>query len=148
MNNEIMTENTENTENEVKKSKITKTLATCEFREFLICGNRLRHKIEKYYKDCDIAKIRKNMPDFTGNESKEERAEMLREQGKKNLSDILDVMLETNVDATIEIIGDMCFLTPEEMNKCTVAELIDAVFELISDKKIIDFFIKSVNWEL
>jgi hypothetical protein len=124
---------------------ITKTLASCTAREFFICCNKLRKKLEKYYKDCDIAKIRKNMPDFTGNESKEERAEMLREQGRKNLSDILDVMLEKNVDDTLAIIGEMCFLTPEEVEKCTGAELMGAALDLISDTKVIDFFTKLVR---
>ena len=124
---------------------ITKTLANCTAREFLICCNKLRKKLEKYYKDCDIAKIRKNAPDFTGAETVSERLEMIREQGKKNLSDILDVMLEKNVDETIEIVGEMCFLTPEEVEKCTGAELMGAALDLISDTKVIDFFTKLVR---
>jgi hypothetical protein len=67
---------------------------------------------------------------------------MLREQGRKNLSDILDVMLEKNVDDTLAIIGEMCFLTPEEVEKCTGAELMGAALDLISDAKVIDFFTK------
>lgn len=124
---------------------ITKTLASCTAREFFICCNKLRKKLEKYYKDCDIAKIRKNAPDFTGAETASERLEMIREQGRKNLSDILDVMLEKNVDDTLAIIGEMCFLTPEEVEKCTGAELMGAALDLISDTKVIDFFTKLVR---
>ena len=124
---------------------ITKTLASCTAREFFICCNKLRKKLEKYYNDCDIAKIRKNAPDFTGTETASERLEMIREQGKKNLSDILDVMLEKNVDDTLAIIGEMCFLTPEEVEKCTGAELMGAALDLISDTKVIDFFTKLVR---
>jgi hypothetical protein len=39
----------------------------------------------------------------------------------------------------------MCFLTPEEVEKCTGAELMGAALDLISDTKVIDFFTKLVR---
>ena len=46
--------------------------------------------------------------------SREEKEKLIKEQGKKNISDILDNCLEYNIDQTIKVIGLMCFMNEEE----------------------------------
>ena len=126
----------------------TKTLANCTVKEFLKQANRIRHEVEDLFKVANIKEIRKNIPTFTGEETEEEKAEIIRRQGRKNISDILDNCLEKNVDKTVKVIGLMCFKNEKEAENMEVSEFYDVVFELLGSKRVIDFFTKLVNSEL
>lgn len=129
----------------VKINEKPKTLANCSLREFLQQINKIRHVAADFYKDCKIGEIRKHVPVFTGNETQEEKRQMLKEQGRKNLSDILDFCLEKNVDKTIEIFGLMCFKTPDESAEMDSGEFFDIAFDLISSDRVVNFFMKLAN---
>lgn len=131
----------------VDKPKI-KTLANCTLKEFLKQANRIRHEVEDLFTVANIKEIRKNIPTFTGEETEEEKAEIIRQQGRKNISDILDNCLEKNVDKTVKVIGLMCFKNEKEAESMEVSEFYDVVFELLGSKRVIDFFTKLVNSEL
>ena len=126
----------------------TKTLANCTLKEFLKQANRIRHEVEDLFTAANIKEIRKNIPTFTGEETEEEKAEIIRQQGRKNISDILDNCLEKNVDKTVKVIGLMCFKTEKEAENMEVSEFYDVVFELLGSKRVIDFFTKLANSEL
>lgn len=122
-----------------------KTLANCNLKEFLQQTNKIRHKAADFYDVIGIADIRKTMPIMTGKETPEEAEKKRIEQGKKNLSAIIDKCLDANIDATIEIIGLMCFKTPEEAEKMDATEFIDVVFEIIGSERVMNFFTKMVK---
>lgn len=128
----------------VGKPKI-KTLANCTLKEFLKQANKIRHEVEDLFTVANIKEIRKNIPTFTGKETEEEKAEIIRQQGRKNISDILDNCLEKNVDKTVKVIGLMCFKTEKEAENMEVSEFYDVVFELLGSKRVMDFFTKLVN---
>ena len=123
----------------------TKTLANCTLKEFLQQANRIRKEVEALFKAAKIKDIRKHLPAFKGDETPEEKAEMVKEQGKKNLSDILDACIEENIDLTVKVIGLMCFKSEEEAAKMEVSEFYDVVFDLLNSKRVIDFFTKLAN---
>lgn len=123
----------------------TKTLANCTLKEFLKQANKIRHEVEDLFTVANIKEIRKNIPTFTGEETEEEKAEIIRQQGRKNISDILDNCLEKNVDKTVKVIGLMCFKTEKEAENMEVSEFYDVVFELLGSKRVMDFFTKLVN---
>lgn len=123
----------------------TKTLANCTLKEFLQQANRIRKEVETLFKAAKIKDIRKHLPVFKGDETPEEKAEMINEQGKKNLSDILDACIEENIDLTIKVIGLMCFKSEEEASKMEASEFYDVVFDLFNSKRVMDFFMKWVN---
>lgn len=131
----------------VDKPKI-KTLANCTLKEFLKQVNKIRHEVEDLFTAANIKEIRKNIPTFSGKETEEEKAEIIRQQGRKNISDILDNCLEKNVDKTVKVIGLMCFKNEKEAENMEVSEFYDVVFELLGSKRVIDFFIKLANSEL
>ena len=87
-----------------------------------------------------ISKIRQHVPAFTGEETEEEKEKMFKEQGRKNLSEILDSCLEKNADATIKMVGLMCFKTFEEAEQMKGEDFIAVAAELFGNKKIMDFF--------
>lgn len=126
----------------------TKTLANCTLKEFLKQANKIRHEVEDLFTAANIKEIRKTIPTFTGEETEKEKAEIIRRQGRKNISDILDNCLEKNVDKTVKVIGLMCFKTEKEAENMEVSEFYDVVFELLGSKRVIDFFTKLANSEL
>lgn len=123
----------------------TKSLANCTLKEFLQQANRIRKEVEALFKAAKIKDIRKHLPVFKGDETPEEKMEMINEQGKKNLSDILDACIEENIDLTIKVIGLMCFKSEEEASKMEASEFYDVVFDLLNSKRVMDFFMKWVN---
>lgn len=127
-----------------------KTLANCKPSEFLVQTNKIRKSVEKWLTDTDILNIRKRLPEYEQadvNASAEERKEILernavleREQVKKNLSAILDAMLEDHPNETLEIIALCCFIEPSKIDDYTVAELLTSVNALLGDEAVIGFF--------
>ena len=102
-----------------------KTLANCSLREFLAQTNKIRKEAAEFLELTKITKIRQHVPVFTGEETEEEKEKMFKEQGRKNLNDILDSCLEKNADATIKMKGE---------------DFIAVAAELFGNKKIMDFF--------
>ena len=125
-----------------------KNLANCSVKEFLMQINRIRHEVADLFNAADIKNIRSKMPKFTGKETEEEKAKIIREQGKKNLSEILDNCLEKNVDLTVKVIGLCCFKSEEEAEKMEVSEFYDVVFELLGSKRVMDFFTKLASSDI
>ena len=125
-----------------------KNLANCTLKEFVMQINRIRHEVKSLFDAADIKNIRSKTPKFTGEETEEEKAKIIREQGKKNLSEILDNCLEKNVDLTVKVIGLCCFKNEEEAEKMEVSEFYDVVFELLGSKRVMDFFMKLANSDI
>lgn len=122
-----------------------KTLANCTLKEFLQQINKIKKKAAAFYDVVGIGDIRRTLPVFKGNETPEQRKEMIRKQGMKNISAIIDKCIDENIDATIELIGLMCFKTADEAAEMEVSEFIDVVLETVGSQRCIDFFTKLVN---
>lgn len=128
-----------------------KNLANCTPSEFLKQTNRIKKSVEKWLKATDIMAIRKRMPkgmpEITADMSKDEkekvlakRTEMLREQSNKNLSAILDAMLEEHPDETLEVMALCCFVEPNEVDSNPMSYYLRAIYEMIEDDAVKDFF--------
>ena len=115
-----------------------KTIANLNGVDFLRAINRTRHAVEKLLSVTGVLKIRKNVPNFTGNETPEEKAEMERAQVKKNLNDMLDALLETYPEETYECIMALCIREEGEPEPDGI-ELVMAAFSLLGDKRVLDF---------
>lgn len=122
-----------------------KTMANCTPVEFLRQANKIRHSAAKLLGAAGIAEIRKRMPNFTGDETPEERKTALNKQGVKNLSDILDALLDVNAEGTAALLGMMCFQEPEDMANATGMEYLGAALELIESKPVLDFLLMLVG---
>jgi hypothetical protein len=118
-----------------------RTIANLNGVEFLRAINRTRHAVEKLMKVTDVLNIWKKNPTFTGEETEEEKLKMAREQIKKNLNDILDTLLEKHPEETFECIMALCVRDEGEPEPDGI-ELIMAAFNLISDKRVLDFLLQ------
>ena len=118
-----------------------KTIANLNGVEFLRAINRTRHAVEKLMTVTDVLTIWKKNPEFTGKETQEERHEMARNQIKKNLNDMLDTLLEKHPEETYECIMALCVKEAGEPEPDGI-ELVMAAFNLISDKRVLDFLLQ------
>ena len=118
-----------------------RTIANLNGVEFLRAINRTRHAVEKLMKVTDVLNIWKKNPAFKGDETPEQKHEMQRNQIKKNLNDILDTLLEKHPEETFECIMALCVRDEGEPEPDGI-ELVMAAFNLISDKRVVDFLLQ------
>lgn len=127
-----------------------KTLATCKPSEFLRQTNRIKKSAERWLTDTDILNIRKRLPvleivprDASDEERKavfDRNKKAAEEQAKKNISAMLDAILEEHPDETLELLGLCCFVEPENIDDYTISDYLNAFNSLITDSAVISFF--------
>lgn len=127
-----------------------KNLATCKPTEFVRQTNRIRKAAEKWLKVTDIMNIRSNLPkleEITNDMSEAERAEAIREnsrrrtaQIRKNLTAMLDAILEEHPDETLELLALICFVEPKDIDEHTMDEYIESITEMMSNQAVVGFF--------
>ena len=127
-----------------------KNLANCKPSEFLKQTNRIRKSAEKWLTATDIMNIRKNMPEYeTAQEgmSKDEVKELFNknkrkrdEQATKNLSLILDAILDKHPDETLELLALLCFVEPEDVDNYTIDEYLQSITDMLMNPTVIGFF--------
>ena len=117
-----------------------KNLANCKPSEFLVQTNKIRKSVEKWLKITDIMNIRKAVPPAKDGQTAEERKAELEKQAKKNLSKMLDSVMEEHPNETLELIALMCFIEPENVDDYPVSFYLEAFTELMNDKAVLGFF--------
>lgn len=122
-----------------------KTLANCTPREFLKQTARIRHKAADWLDMTKILSIRKTVPEIPKDATAEEKQNIVYSQAQKNLSKILDSILDEHPDETLELLALMCFVEPEDVDNHSIEFYLDAVSELISNKSVVRFFTSLVQ---
>ncbi len=128
-----------------------KNLANCTPREFLKQTSRIKRSVEKWLKATDIMAIRErmpaNIPEIKDNVTVAEqsdivakRAEMLRDQAYKNVSAILDAMMEEHPDETLEVLAYCCFVEPENVDDHPMSYYLSSINEILTDESVKAFF--------
>lgn len=127
-----------------------KNLSNCSNVEFLKQCNKIRHQVQSWLKDTGVLEIRKrtcelvpvtdNMTDADRIKAETENELRIQAQAKRNISDMLDVALDKNAEKTLELVGLMCFLTPEETSKTKAFKLLREFAEMLNDEDVLGFF--------
>lgn len=117
-----------------------KTIANCSLADFLRQTNKIRKEISVFLKETKILDIRKMMPDVSDCKTDDEKRIRFQEQSKENISKMLDSMLEENAEATVRILGLLCFKEGDEVEELNPADVIGVVLEILSSKRVLDFF--------
>ena len=113
-----------------------KTMANCSMSDFLKQSNKIRHAVAEYLDTTKVMDIRKNLPNVEG-KTEAEKKQLLSEQGKKNLSDMVDLMLEKYPDETARLLGLLCFVeTEEELDALNPFDVIETVLS----ERVLNFF--------
>lgn len=126
-----------------------KTLANCTPREFFKQTNRIRICAEEWLTATKILEIRRRMPEVEVQkpETSEEltktieaRKQAFADQIRENTFAMLEAMLDTNADKTMELLALVCFIEPEDLDKHTMSEYLSCIGEMISDAGVLSFF--------
>lgn len=133
----------------VSESKM-KTLTNCTPTEFFIQTNKIRKAVEKWVTVTELMKIRQIKPDIkeipidVSAEDREriveENRQAIHEQGLKNLSAMLDSMLEKHPKETLEVLALTCFIDPKNVDNYPITVYLKAINDIISNKEVLDFF--------
>ena len=118
-----------------------KTIATLKGADFLRACNKVRYAAQEMLAETKVLEIRKRMPILDINMTEDQRRDVLDKQSKKNLSDMIDRLLEEKPEETYKLLQVM--IIPEENDgELDGIDLMCAAMELISNPKVIDFLSK------
>lgn len=115
-----------------------KTIASLSGVDFLRRCNQIRHKAADLINRTGILEIRKHMPTIDDNANSDERKEAYRKQSLKNISDMLDALLDTHPEETYELLKLLCVFDDGEGEPNGI-DILSVAFEIISSKKVLDF---------
>ena len=127
-----------------------KTLVNCKPTEFFAQTNRIKKSVERWLTETDIINIRKKVPALEPlpiDATVEKKAEIyainkkrMEEQARKNVSEMLDAILEAHPDETLEVLALCCFIEPEDIDNYTMRDFLVPINSLLNDEAVIDFF--------
>lgn len=134
-----------------------KTLANCKPSEFLVQTNKIRKSVSRWLTDTDIMNIRRRMPEFetvketATDEEKiaviQRNAEKQRKQSLENGNAVLEAILETHPEETLEVLALLCFVDPAHVDDYPMTDYLNAFRELISNEAVVSFFTSLAQWE-
>lgn len=124
-----------------------KTLANCSPVEFLRQTNKIRHAAAAFMQETGVLELRKRRPELTGKETDAEKKAALDKQARKNLSDMADLLMDTNAEKTAELLGMLCFMEPEEVAKAKGIDFMTPAIEFLNTKPVIDFLLSLAKSE-
>ena len=122
-----------------------KNLANCTPKEFAAQTRLIKHAVEKWLTETDIMKIRERKPVIPEGATDEEVAKLMQEQGGKNLSAMFDVVMDEHPDETVELLGLLCFVPPEEVDNHPMTYYMDSISELVANQSVMNFFISLLS---
>lgn len=117
-----------------------KTLANCTLTEFLRQTNKIRKEVSAYLDKTKVLDLRNVMPEVPKDASREETEKIISDGINARTSAMLDAMLEENADDTVKILGLLCFKEGDEVNDLNPADILGVVLEILSSKRVLDFF--------
>ena len=127
-----------------------KTLVNCKPSEFLAQTMKIKKSVERWLTDTDILNIRSEKPILEPvpiDATVEKKAEIyainkkrFEEQARKNVSKMLDAILEAHPEETLEVMALCCFIEPAEVDNYTMRDFLVPINSLLNDEAVIDFF--------
>lgn len=117
-----------------------KTIAALNGVDFLRRCNDIRHKAAELVDATHLLDIRKNMPEMTGTETPEEIKAKQHAQAKKNIDEMLDMLLDKHPEETYALLKLLC-VPDEGEGEPDGFDLLSAAFEILGSQKVLDFLL-------
>lgn len=114
-----------------------KTIASLKGADFLRACNKVRYAAQEALAETQVLEIRKRMPILNDKMTEEERNAAFEKQSKKNISDMIDRLLEEKPEETYKLLQAMIIRESDE--ELDGIDLLSAALELVSDPKVISF---------
>ena len=131
-----------------------KNLATCYPKEFFVQTNRIRKLVKSWLIDTGVIDLQKTVKeladgvvkeiDTTTADEKEMKAKATQ-AAMKRLDKILDTLLETDVDKTVELLCYCCFVPPQKANEHRMEEYLECITDMINNEAVLSFFMSLVG---
>lgn len=117
-----------------------KNLANCTPKEFAVQTRLIKHAVEKWLTETEVIKIRQTKPVIPEGATDEEISKLMQAQATKNLSAMFDSIMDEHPDETVELLGLLCFVPPEEVDNYPMTYYMDSIGELLSEQSVWNFF--------
>ena len=114
-----------------------KTIASLKGADFLRACNKVRYAAQEALAETQVLEIRKRMPILNDKMTEEERNAAFEKQSKKNISDMIDRLLEEKPEETYKFLQTVIIREGDE--ELDGIDLLSAALELVSDPKVISF---------
>lgn len=127
-----------------------KNLATCKPSEFIAQTAKIKNAVKNWVEVIDLMKIRATKPAYLAypiDATKEEREsifeqneELKKKQAMENVNKILDNMLVSHPQETLNVLALCCFVEPEHVDDHSVDEYLQCIMEMVQNKSVVNFF--------
>lgn len=127
-----------------------KNLATCKPSEFIAQTAKIKNAVKDWVEVIDLMKIRATKPVYLAypiDATKEERErifeqneELKKKQAMENVNKILDNMLVSHPQETLNVLALCCFVEPEHVDDHSVDEYLQCIMEMVQNKSVVNFF--------
>ena len=111
-----------------------KTLANCTPKEFAVQTLKIANRVKNYY--GGIARIR-------------EKYRNIAENDHEDIFEIISYICDRNIDETMCLCGEMCFMTGEEFASLDTEngdeDGIIALVNILNSKRVVNFFTTLLN---
>lgn len=127
-----------------------KNLAACKPSEFIAQTAKIKNAVKDWVEVIDLMKIRATKPVYLAypiDATKEERErifeqneELKKKQAMENVNKILDNMLVSHPQETLNVLALCCFVEPEHVDDHSVDEYLQCIMEMVQNKSVVNFF--------
>lgn len=125
-----------------------KNLANCTPKEFFVQTNRIRKLAKTWLIDTGVINLRatiRGLADDVANEIGDATDEKtIKDKATKavidRLDSILEKLLDTDVDKTVELLCYCCFVPPQKANDHQMWEYLESITDMMSNEAVLSFF--------
>lgn len=118
-----------------------KNLSNCSPREFLVQTNKIRILAKDFIDETDIFNIKtKWITQEVKDADNKNKENIIKKNIINSFDEILANLLEKNVDKTTALLCYCCFVEPENESKYEMADLLESIGLMCTDKRVIGFF--------
>ena len=124
-----------------------KNLANCKPSEFLKQTNLIRKSVERWMTVTDIMSIRADLPEIPKDMPVGEGRKLIAEHARKNVSRIMDNIMDKHPDETLEILALCCFVEPDHVDDYAVTDYLESFSDIMENEAVLRFFTSLVRLE-
>ena len=110
-----------------------KTLLTCNLREFVRQIARIREAAGAWLAATRLLELRRRLPEPREYKDDDEHRAAIMGQWRSNIRAMLDAVLIEHPDETAELLGLLCFIEPEDLDKHPMKDVFEAVVVMLLD---------------
>lgn len=117
-----------------------KHFANCTPDEFISQVVKFRGPFVNWVEEIGIPEIRARRPKGYDGMSQDEKVKAISKMAAENMSEIITIALEKNLEATKNLMCLATFTDPEDFNNHTMVEYLAAIMQMLDNAEVRNFF--------